>query len=142
MADLGVHPNTYWAGGMDGYVRRDIDIDLAAALAYSGHVVVVHGAQLAGCSRTLGQALFTTLPKQWALLLKPDPEIDWEEVLKLAGGWAARGHGAVLWLDAATVQGLEGLAASIGSQNIPDGLWIVVSAHSDLISSSSLPVRV
>lgn len=136
---LGVHPNRYWTGGLDGYVEREADVPLAEALQDPARIVLVHGSALAGCSRTLAQVASAFLPEQRVLIPKLEPELAWDDVLQLAGAWAARESGAVLWVDGMTVQETVGLAASIDRQGLPTGVYVLATAHTNVITSPALP---
>ena len=142
LTDLGVLPNRYTGAGSAGYVSRDCDAALLEALDGEGQLVVVHGARLAGCTRTLVEAAKAVLSQRRVLVVSADPQLDWEAVMALAREWGSRGEGAVLWLDALTPRGLMGLGPRLAERELPAGLLVLATMHGDPKTDTRLQAQV
>jgi len=142
LTDLGVFPNKYTSGEPAGYISRDCDLELQEALDGKGQFVVVHGARLAGCTRTLVEAAKASVWQRRVLVFSADPELDWEAVMALARRWGSRRDGAVLWLDALTRRRLVGLAPRLAENELPAGLLVLATMQQAPTTDTRLPAQV
>jgi tetratricopeptide (TPR) repeat protein len=113
---LGVHAAIQADGAADElptYVRRDLDVELRAALTHgaeSGCFVLLVGGSSVGKTRTLYEAVVATLPDWW--LVHPDRD-DPERLRALAAGPTSR---TVVWLD--ELQRYLGSAGSLAAGTV------------------------
>ncbi|TQS42388.1 tetratricopeptide repeat protein [Cryptosporangium phraense] len=127
LADLGVH------APHGRYAPREADRALATLLTGDAPLVVVHGKRLTGTTRTVAEAVRTHLPDHTLLAFHPDPRVPLAALVAAAKRHAA--DGAVLWIDAAGTTALR----QLGDIEVPDGVRVLVTAHSGLLAGARLP---
>jgi TPR repeat protein len=101
MTNLGVHRSRLaWASG-ETYVERDIDHDVRAAVSTGQGLVLLHGAALAGKTRTLVEAVGKTRPGVRLVAFEPGQTATLARRLEQARRWKRVDDydGVVLWLD-------------------------------------------
>ncbi|GLH99898.1 hypothetical protein [Phytohabitans aurantiacus] len=100
LAELGVHPNRFDTDdGPAPYLPRDDDAKIIAAVESLSVGVIVHGARLAGASRSLAHHARRLLPDHLLLIYRPDPDVTIAQLVAHAAGQprgaAARWRAAV-----------------------------------------------
>jgi TPR repeat protein len=101
MTNLGVHRSRLaWASG-GTYVERDIDGDVEAAVSTGQGLVLLHGAALAGKTRTLVEAVGKTRPGARLVAFEPGQTATLARRVEQARRWKRVDDydGVVLWLD-------------------------------------------
>jgi TPR repeat protein len=138
---LGVHSSRFDAAGPSPYLARDCDPDVVAALRGSQRLIVVHGARLAGASRSLAQAAIQHLAAHWLLVPPADPDLTLTDVVAAAAEWARRSPGAVLWLDALGTAKVAQLDTALLS-TVPAGLRVCVTSETATITGIQVPASI
>ncbi|MEU4339090.1 tetratricopeptide/SEL1-like repeat protein [Micromonospora lupini] len=141
LVDLGVHPNRFATDEPAPYLPRDVDADLVAALRSPVPVIIVHGARLAGASRSLAHHARRLLPDHRVLVYSPDPDVTVTQLVTHAAGQLAGAAGAVLWLDPLEPAQLAQLDAAV-LDGLPRGLRICATAESVVVTGVQVPTRV
>jgi hypothetical protein len=72
LGELGVHWSRVAADGYGPYVEREADRELDEAISSGQSLVVVSGAVLAGCTRTLAEAARRHLASSWLAWVRGD----------------------------------------------------------------------
>jgi TolA-binding protein len=126
---LGVHASRFGRLGDSLYIQRDIDTILAERIREgSRQLVILHGPQLAGTTRTLVQIALNYFADFYLLSFIPDPEFTVSQLVAETRRWADEGAGAVLWLDDITPLQLLQLEDALLNK-AASRLWILATVH-------------
>lgn len=140
--DLGVHPSRFGSEGESLYITRKADKVLDTALTDDAkRLVIAQGPRLAGCTSTLAQAAQINLAAHQVVGFVDDPRVPLRQMIEEASRWAAKGPGAVLWLDRIGPSRITELAQATAAP-WPDGLWILATADSSELAGSRIPEQV
>ncbi|MFL1427519.1 MULTISPECIES: tetratricopeptide repeat protein [unclassified Nocardiopsis] len=137
--DLGAHACRFAADAQNLYLERDVDSEVAAALADADQwLVIVSGPRLAGATRTLAHAAKRLLADHAAVAFLDDPAVSLQAMVEAAGTYTRHGRKVVLWLDALTPDRYTELAL-LNPAELPEGLRLLATLDAALLDDARIP---
>lgn len=137
LGDLGVHWPHVREDGYGPYVIRDVDAALDEVVQSDQALVIVSGAALAGCTRTLAEAALRYEEKSLLLWFEDIPRARLSDLIAAACR-QARGRPAVLRLENPELELLSQVSAGL-LRDLAPGLRIFMSIDAGLVNAGVLP---